>query len=682
MNYPGSTLPHVFNIKKQGIRKDDWMNKIAFNLFKDYNLRNIAATHYLDSLSRFNVFIGVNNSGKSRLLRHVFSTHYDSNWIKEQFTSVFETLNFNIENDKKLFAQVAVEFSKEVDGAAKGRYQKHDYLVANSMQDRQSFAKHRHILLELFEDRFERVYHNSSLKVLLEHNLMKNRSIIINKPYINPISKEISTSIYYPATRTFKNVLNISNHFLYTRQKSYKDYPIKSVKDTFLTSISMFDEFDYDNVVKHKLIDEYFLDKKSIRKLKFVNQKPVYDPINTLGYSFRDNDIFTGSEIYDYLKVYLLGSTEQRRVILDFQGFLGKHFFNDLVTLIPNEKNKTVTIQIGTGSNLKIHDIGDGIQQMILILFPLFLSRGFKQYVFIEEPELYMHPNLQRKLINILIEYFDKKVFFITTHSTYFLDLLSDSTIYNFKKVNEVFEVSKTNHDQLELFDELGVKPSGLFLSNCTIWLEGITDLIIVKKYMKLYLKAHPEKILLEDIHYSFAFYGGASYKNIEFFGLEEEHNKFSISGLSKKVLIISDSDYDDKGKPSKKTLELEEKYGDSFYAIRGCTIENTIEKDIMTEIMHEIVKSVDFKFTTSNYKPKANMRKVFDEVINPNINTPRSFGPESSKSLYSIYKRKIATAFQNMSDLEFSKLRLNAKNLTKRIVRFIEDSNNIKTEV
>ena len=54
--------------------------------------------------------------------------------------------------------------------------------------------------------------------------------------------------------------------------------------------------------------------------------------------------------------------------------------------------------------------------------------------------------------------------------------------------------------------DSLGVRNSSVFLANSTIWIEGITDRLYLKKYMEVYQRemfnrGQIKKIYEEDKH-------------------------------------------------------------------------------------------------------------------------------------------------------------------------------------
>ena len=134
---------------------------------------------------------------------------------------------------------------------------------------------------------------------------------------------------------------------------------------------------------------------------------------------------------------------------------------------------------------------------------PLFLNKGKNLLVFIEEPEQLLHPGLQRKLIETLLNEkgFEKFQYYITTHSNHFLDTTFDFSkisIYSLRKkfqdeANEEeianFSIENLSSGDKSSLELLGVRNSSVFLSNCTIWVEGITDRMYFKHYLALYMK-------------------------------------------------------------------------------------------------------------------------------------------------------------------------------------------------
>ena len=143
----------------------------------------------------------------------------------------------------------------------------------------------------------------------------------------------------------------------------------------------------------------------------------------------------TGAQLYHTIREMLLGTKEQRDTIRRFESFLSSTFFDDRdVTLTPNDKRDVLLILIGDDER-PIHHVGDGMQTVIIQTFESFIRSGEPCFFFIEEPELFLHPGLERKLIEFFNEQ-ENHVFFLTTHSNHLLDMTLDydMSVYNFRQ--------------------------------------------------------------------------------------------------------------------------------------------------------------------------------------------------------------------------------------------------------
>ena len=88
---------------------------------------------------------------------------------------------------------------------------------------------------------------------------------------------------------------------------------------------------------------------------------------------YSKHSIITGLQFYDSVKNYLLGDLEQREMISEYEKYLSKTFFDGKeVALIPKVNDDVLTVRINN-EEYKIYDLGEGIQSIILITFPLFL---------------------------------------------------------------------------------------------------------------------------------------------------------------------------------------------------------------------------------------------------------------------------------------------------------------------
>jgi hypothetical protein len=151
-------------------------------------------------------------------------------------------------------------------------------------------------------------------------------------------------------------------------------------------------------------------------------------------------EVFSGLGMYNGVREHLLGSHEKRAAIARFEFFLGQNFYDkQQVTIIPREDKKILYVKIGKEEERPIHDLGDGVQAIIALTFPLFMwsrSGASAPLVFFEEPELYMHPGMQRLFLQTLCG-FKGFQFFLTTHSNHLLDITLDIdnvSLFSFSK--------------------------------------------------------------------------------------------------------------------------------------------------------------------------------------------------------------------------------------------------------
>ncbi|MCG8576767.1 MAG: ATP-binding protein, partial [Flavobacteriales bacterium] len=287
------------------------------------------------------------------------------------------------------------------------------------------------------------------------------------------------------------------------------------------------------------------------------------------------------------------------------------------INIVPREGEDVVYVLIGEDEQ-PIYELGDGIQTIIILTYPLFFNMGKEMLVFIEEPEHFLHPGMQRLLIETFLKpEFSNFQYFITTHSNHFLELMNESNKITLFKVSQGNTAQSSNvtlelKPSMNLLDSLGVNNASVLLSNCSIWVEGITDRLYLKKYLEVYWKeTPPEVILKEDFHFSFVEYSGGNLTHWNF----DESNGDNINAkkITNRIFLISDSDFDKNGKITKskqKRFEnLSNALGDNFYLLPVKEIENTLSKVIVEKV---ICKKEDI--TLQNLTVKKGVRNNFDK--------------------------------------------------------------------
>src|SRR5690606_28830285 len=262
----------------------------------------------------------------------------------------------------------------------------------------------------------------------------------------------------------------------------------------------------------------------------------------------------------------------QRELIKKYEEKLSEYFFdNEPVSLIPKHDQDVVNIKIGSDRQFPISQIGDGLQQAIILTYEAFINKDTRHAFFIEEPELHMHAGMVRQLMNFYLDETDHYYFF-TTHSNHLLDMADESDqviIQKFVKQPKIdnpsefdFKIKRCDRDR-DLLASLGVRPSSVYLANCTIWVEGITDRLYITKYMEKYLAELEEsneelykkyRRFMPNYHYTFVEYSGSNLSHWSFDDdypkTREERIEFlkqdrgqSATAVASEMLLIADGD-------------------------------------------------------------------------------------------------------------------------------------------
>jgi predicted ATP-dependent endonuclease of OLD family len=451
------------------------------------------------------------------------------------------------------------------------------------------------------------------------------------------------------------------------------------------------------NEILGKLLQKYDFKRiyiPTLRGLRRFGPGDVYKDRTMQDYfqNVKDIDVFTGLSLYDDLSQLLLGDTQERRIAADFEQFLSDSFFDgEIVTLIPKYKQDVIDVKIGHEKQLPIFQLGDGIQSIIILTFPLFLHRRENVLIFMEEPELFLHPGMQRLLINAFQRPdFSTAQYFLATHSNHLLDLSLDVdniSVFTFSKVLESTEhlereakidienVSNEDERSLQL---LGILNSSVFLANCTIWVEGVTDRRYFSHYLDLYqvslateseLKGQtPSPTFKQDLHYSFVEYAGS---NITHYSWLNEANPIVVERLCGRLFLICDRDDATKASRIKRHEILTDKLKDRYYRLNCRETENLLTPSIIQSVLYD-TEGGNAKlthFVQSDYKSKP-LGRFIDERI---LQLPaKKYAAESGT-----IDGKVKFCQCALSHIKsFADLSEEAKELAKRIYKFIADQN------
>jgi AAA15 family ATPase/GTPase len=521
-------------------------------------------------ISLINILIGTNNSGKSRLLRSLFS-------LKDYHN--YDTGRYNQQTFYDLFEEMKLELAEVFNSVV----YKHGDIVSD--------------FLQYISD----IQHPISLENPIHKVVQDKISLVIGceeKTIVSPYINDAETII--KKTREIGNkFLKLFEQIMEAKISDHRYYiPILRGMRPLGIPIGI---PPYTDLYRRRTEDDYFegVDMSEPRQ------------------------IFTGLDLYQILKEKLLGEPEDRELVKKFENFLSKNFFESKqVTLIPMEKGdnpKVVHIKIGSEPQLPIYKLGDGLQSLIICTFNI-VTESNQCLFFIEEPDMFMHPSMQRSFLEVLAEY-DQHQYFITSHSNHFLDMTIDFdniSVFHFSKhegTQPQFHIRPSSPRDRQILLDLGVRNSSVFITNATIWVEGITDRLYLKAYMKKYIDelelSEPEKYselikLKEDYHYSFVEYQGANLTHWSFDPDEDDDEyKIRAKSICGHAFLIADGDIGSHLKGDRKAV-YEKMLGERFLVLQVKEIENLIPVEILKKVVAEKFKKYEGNIERIKYKDYA----------------------------------------------------------------------------
>jgi predicted ATPase len=200
---------------------------------------------------------------------------------------------------------------------------------------------------------------------------------------------------------------------------------------------------------------------------------------------------------------------------------------------VPHDR-ETIHVQMG-GRTLPLSHLGTGIHQVVMLAAAATLRED--HLVCLEEPEMNLHPALQKQLMKYLQEH-TKNQYLISTHSAHLLDT-ADAAIFRIGLTKGWSRISlaKNATDHFNICADLGYHASDLLQANSVVWVEGPSDRIYLLAWLS---QLAPE--LIEGIHFSVMFYGGRLLAGVTA-DLSTSEEFVNLRKLNRSFAVIMDSD-------------------------------------------------------------------------------------------------------------------------------------------
>lgn len=427
----------------------------------------------------------------------------------------------------------------------------------------------------------------------------------------------------------------------------------------------------------------------------------LFGPVSVRGDDERrasQPQLVTGELIADEIRAHRLGDRGKRAHLQKFEDFLGRHYFDgQSVDLIPrDDAGSELHVRIGGEKERPFHQLGDGLQHILVMTWPMFMEQDRDLVLAIEEPELCLHPGLQRKVLQSFLDAptgkSGSRTVFLATHSNHLIDaaletMPDDVALFEVRKrapkghdggadYDPEFVVRPAGRDDPELLRTLGVRPSSVFLANATIWVEGISDRLFLRRWLELYFEKVSRRFT-EDVHFAFVEYAGGNRVHYEFWPEAAEiGEKIKVERISREWFLVADGDgvgESTTGKKAEKIRELRaaEAAGKPVFVTKSREIENLVAAPVLKAWMRERWKR------PGDGEPGFTQADYAEEYLGAFLKNLGWGEPPETAAESGTTRNKAEFARQiNALTATYDDLSAEAQGLVERLAKFIEDAN------
>lgn len=407
------------------------------------NYRSIQSANI--NIGEFTALIGKNNSGKSNICESLL--HY-AQQIREGYASVVTEDIIRDQNDR---STVTFDATFELD------HQEQE-IAADYFSEQEDIDKHREELLT-----------SGDLSLFRHRSKLSNNDSFTEQHWVNIRGK------WYP----YRFRLEEEPERIYSLDKSrlYTSPDRFYVSDDFEISEHSHNSA-FGGVITGPYKDWHIDYVENIEQIGAIR-----NPEDALNISVRNDLSPDAKELPNVLHTLSQNEKEKYESIAETYVHIMEGV-TDVTAPIENSQTagpKTTIEVIEDSNSYGLDEISSGSMEILSLITKLVLSETSTTLLVIEEPELHLHPDAEREILELMKDVSqDSPQILITTHS----DVFVDST-----DVEQIVRVIRDESTQTRTIDsidqelaDLGYDKSGFLQANAVVFVEGKSDERVIKQ--------------------------------------------------------------------------------------------------------------------------------------------------------------------------------------------------------
>lgn len=158
---------------------------------------------------------------------------------------------------------------------------------------------------------------------------------------------------------------------------------------------------------------------------------------------------------------------------------------NGLRSIMTERNDTTVFVEEEIlEDGFRLNEISSGSKQILILITKLVLSQDKRDFLLLEEPELHLHPEAQKQMFRLIDRVSNQQPqVFATSHSREFIEESSSSNVIKIEREKNS-EIHTVNEGEIQKeFQDLGYERGNLLQSNAVMFVEGMSDKLILKEF-------------------------------------------------------------------------------------------------------------------------------------------------------------------------------------------------------